>query len=371
MDSSSHQQNPCLLIADKQTQHQDHPLPLSPLATPTKSPSPAVPRNTSPPPEFPDSAGVRRRCKTRAPQTASPRNPRKSRRRSELEIREEKDSIFLEEVGKPRKRRQTARTKKEKPNSAPPSTPSPKSEEENGGDFDRVGQVVSDLIMWKNSSKSTFWFGFGSLCLVSSCFTQGLNFSIFSALSQLGILLSGVSFFSNSICQRNEVEEKREIKLKEDDISRLAKLILPALNFALSRMRALFSGEPSMTLKVVPFLLLGAEYGHLITIWRLCAIAEGLKSWLLDTWSACTRKKKVMASALMAFWNLSSIKTRIFTVFILLVLCRYLRQHVVLQLEDGEAQVGEKEQQKDLVMAELEEKEPQQALVVREQGRQN
>ncbi|KAL5132265.1 Reticulon-like protein B17 [Glycine soja] len=395
MDSSSHQQNPCLLIADKQTQHQDHPLPLSPLATPTKSPSPAVPRNTSPPPEFPDSAGVRRRCKTRAPQTASPRNPRKSRRRSELEIREEKDSIFLEEVGKPRKRRQTARTKKEKPNSAPPSTPSPKSEEENGGDFDRVGQVVSDLIMWKNSSKSTFWFGFGSLCLVSSCFTQGLNFSIFSALSQLGILLSGVSFFSNSICQRNEVEEKREIKLKEDDISRLAKLILPALNFALSRMRALFSGEPSMTLKVVPFLLLGAEYGHLITIWRLCAIGflvsfsvpklyscytaqinqrgmtEGLKSWLLDTWSACTRKKKVMASALMAFWNLSSIKTRIFTVFILLVLCRYLRQHVVLQLEDGEAQVGEKEQQKDLVMAELEEKEPQQALVVREQGRQN
>ena len=206
MDSSSHQQNPCLLIADKQTQHQDHPLPLSPLATPTKSPSPAVPRNTSPPPEFPDSAGVRRRCKTRAPQTASPRNPRKSRRRSELEIREEKDSIFLEEVGKPRKRRQTARTKKEKPNSAPPSTPSPsmhfyhflpnpygfsmfdlnffflwvilcsESEEENGGDFDRVGQVVSDLIMWKNSSKSTFWFGFGSLCLVSSCFTQGLNF---------------------------------------------------------------------------------------------------------------------------------------------------------------------------------------------------
>lgn len=44
---------------------------------------------------------------------------------------------------------------------------------------------------------------------------------------------------------------------------------------------------------------------------------------------------------------------------------------MVLQLEDGEAQVGEKEQQKDLVMAELEEKEPQQALVVKEQGRQN
>ncbi|KAG5114378.1 hypothetical protein JHK82_037647 [Glycine max] len=443
MDSSSHQQNPCLLITDKPTQQQEPllplPLPLSPLATPTRSPSPAVPRSTTPPPELPDSAGVRRRCKTRAPQTASPRNPRKSRRRSELEIREEKDSTFVEEVGKPRTRRQTARTKKEKPNSVPPSTPSPKSEEENGGDLDHVGQVVSDLIMWKDASKSTFWFGFCSLCLLSSCFTQGLNLSVFSALSQLGILLSGVSFFSNSICQRNEVEEKREIKLTEDDILRLAKLILPALNFAISRMRALFSGEPSMTLKVVPFLLLGAEYGHLITIRRLCAIgfvvsfsvpklyssytvqinqrAEGLKSWLLDTWSACTHKKKVMASALMTFWNLSSIKTRIFTgktlvtelaavdsmnynfqqlhlnqcsilldanpireddwvqraleIFILLVLFRYLRQHVVLQLEDGEAKVGEKEQQKDSAMAEPEEKEPQQALVVKEQGRQN
>ena len=37
----------------------------------------------------------------------------------------------------------------------------------------------------------------------------------------------------------------------EDDILCLAKLILPALNFAISRMRALFSGEPSMTLKVI------------------------------------------------------------------------------------------------------------------------
>ncbi|KAH1076226.1 hypothetical protein GYH30_051916 [Glycine max] len=188
---------------------------------------------------------------TEAPQTASPRNPRKSRWRSELEIREEKDSTIVEEDEKPRTRRQTTRTKKEKPNSVPPSTPSPKSEEENGGDLDHVGQVVSDLIMWKDASKSTFWFGFCSLCLLSSCFTQGLNFSVLSALSQLGILLSGVSFFSNSICQRNEVEEKREIKLAEDDILCLAKLILPALNFAISRMRALFSGEPSMTLKVI------------------------------------------------------------------------------------------------------------------------
>ncbi|TKY48889.1 Reticulon protein B17 [Spatholobus suberectus] len=381
---SIHSSNPCSPTADKPTTQEDPlPLPLSPLGT----------RLDAPPPEFPDPAGVRRRCKTRAPQTASPRNGRKSRRRSELEVREEKDSGVLEEVGKPRKRRQTGRAKKEKPNSVRPSISSPKSEEGNGGDLHRVGQVVSDLIMWKDASKSTFWFGFGSLCLLSSCFTQGLNFSIFSVLSQLGILFLGVSFFSNSICQRNKVEEKCEVKLKEDDILRLAKLILPALNFAISKMRGLFSGEPSMTLKVVPFLLLGAEYGHLITIWRLCAIgflvsfsvpklyscytvqinqrAECLKLGLLNTWSGCTHKKKVIASVLMAFWNLSSTKTRVFTIFILLVLFRYLRQHMVLQLEDEEAQVGEKEQQQASVVAEPVEKEPQQALVVREQGCQN
>jgi len=46
-------------------------------------------------------------------------------------------------------------------------------------------------------------------------------------------------------------EEKSYVKLKEDDVLRLVKLILPALNFAISRTRVLFSGEPSMTLKVI------------------------------------------------------------------------------------------------------------------------
>ncbi|WVZ01590.1 hypothetical protein V8G54_027659 [Vigna mungo] len=121
MDSSSPQSNPSLPIEDKPTQQH--------LSTPTKSPS--APANSTthtdvPPPEFPDSAGLRRRCKTRAPQAGSPRNPRKPRRRFEHEVREEKDSGLIEEVGKqPRKRRQTARTKKEKPNSVPPSTSSP------------------------------------------------------------------------------------------------------------------------------------------------------------------------------------------------------------------------------------------------------
>lgn len=51
---------------------------------------------------------------------------------------------------------------------------------------------------------------------------------------------------------RNQVEKRSFAKLKEDDILHLAKLILPALNFAISKTRELFSGEPCMTLKVIP-----------------------------------------------------------------------------------------------------------------------
>lgn len=111
--------------------------------------------------------------------------------------------------------------------------------------------------------------------------------------------------------------------LKEDDILRVGRLILPAANLAISKTRLIFSGEPAMTLKVdhlitslficlemswvdefkiddyiflyvqvVPFLLVGAEYGHLITLWRLCALGKalnihGLKSWDLPKFFMC------------------------------------------------------------------------------------
>ncbi|KAL3017330.1 hypothetical protein AAZX31_06G271400 [Glycine max] len=343
--------------------------------------------------EVPEAAGVRRRCKSRAAAAAQAASPRSLRRWR----REEKEGVAVEEVVKQRKRRHSGRHRKERLSLVPfqpPSTSSPTTtDEENRGDLDRVGALISDLIMWKDVSKSTLWFGLGCLCFLSSCFTKGVNFSIFSAISRLAILLLGVSFFSNSVCQRNQVEKRSFAKLKEDDILHLAKLILPALNFAISKTRELFSGEPCMTLKVAPFLLLGAEYGHLITIWRLCAIGffvsfsvprlyscysaqinlrvECLKLRLLDTWSACTHKKIVIASVLIAFWNLSTIKTRIFTAFILLVILRYFRETIMQPVEDGEAQVAEKEQKQALVVvAEPEEEEPQKALVVAEKQRQ-
>ncbi|EXB44617.1 Reticulon-like protein [Morus notabilis] len=284
-----------------------------------------------------DPVGSRRRCRSRTAQLgllgcASPRNTRRSRRRSELEAsREEKDLSLAEEFGKPRKRRHSVRVKKEKlslvPSSVPSSSSSPKSDEEDHGGLDRIGQLISDLVMWRDVAKSSLWFGFGFLFFMSSCFTQGVSFREYS-------------------------EKNREIRLKEDDILRVAKVILPFTNLAMSKTRQIFSGEPSMTLKVAPFLLLGAEYGHLITMWRLFAIVEFLKWRVLDAWGTCSHKKIVAASAITAFWNLSTIKTRIFTAFIALVLLRYCRQHMVEEIEDKEVE-GDENQQQALVLADV------------------
>ncbi|KAL5861025.1 hypothetical protein ACOSQ4_002321 [Xanthoceras sorbifolium] len=330
--------------------------------------------------------GSRRRCKTRGSQMglsgcASPRNNRRSRRRSEMEMREERDVGFVDEVGKLRKRRHSVRSKKEKLSLVPcvsSSSLSPKMDDDGGsGNLDRFGHMLADLIMWRDVAKSSLWFGLGCLCFLSSCFTKGVNFSIFAAISQLGLLFLGASFFSNSILQRNNDEKRREFKLKEEDILRLGRVILPATNLAISKTRELFSGEPSTTLKVVPFLLLGAEYGHLITIRRLCAIGffisftvpklyssysdqinrkvENMKNWVLEAWGSCSHKKVVAASAVMAFWNLSTVKTRIFTAFISLVIFRFCRQHLVPKPEEVETvEGGEQEQQQQaLVVAEV------------------
>ncbi|KAL4567744.1 hypothetical protein LXL04_023337 [Taraxacum kok-saghyz] len=202
--------------------------------------------------------------------------------------------------------------------------------------------------MWNDVAKSTLWFGFGSLCFLSSCFSTGISFSMFPVISHLSLLCLGVSFFSNSIAQSSESKKKR--KLKEDDILKAARVILPVLNFVISKAREVFSSEPSMTLKVAPFLLLGSDYGHIVTFKRLCALgffigftgpklyslysiqihkrSERLKKWILEAWGGCSHKKIVAGSVVTAFWNLTSIKTRIFAAFICVVIFRRYRQQL-------------------------------------------
>ncbi|CAN6552460.1 unnamed protein product [Malus baccata var. baccata] len=56
--------------------------------------------------------------------------------------------------------------------------------------------------------------------------------------------------FSRRSSGRNNTEKKCDLLLKEGDILGVARRILPVVNLALSKARALFLGEPSMTLKV-------------------------------------------------------------------------------------------------------------------------
>ncbi|OMO55787.1 Reticulon [Corchorus capsularis] len=172
-----------------------------------------------------EQGGSRRRCKSRTAQMVnlgcgSPRNNRRSRRRMEMELRDDRDLVLAEENGKPRKRRHSGKSKKEKLSlvpSLPSSSLSPNCEK---GNLDRMGEVISDLVMWRDVAKSSLWFGVGCLCFLSSCFTKGVTFSIFSMISQIGLLFLGVSFFSNSIC--HNVEKRNEFKLREEDFLRLA-----------------------------------------------------------------------------------------------------------------------------------------------------
>jgi hypothetical protein len=56
-------------------------------------------------------------------------------------------------------------------------------EDEDGGNLDRIGQLITDLIMWRDVAKSSLWFGFGTLCILSCCFTRGINFRCVFSLS--------------------------------------------------------------------------------------------------------------------------------------------------------------------------------------------
>uniref|UniRef100_A0A3Q7I8Y9 Reticulon-like protein n=1 Tax=Solanum lycopersicum TaxID=4081 RepID=A0A3Q7I8Y9_SOLLC len=324
--------------------------------------------------------GVRRRRRSRNSAIgASPRNNRRSRRRLEQEMREERDLGLVEEVVKPRKKRNNGKSKKDKLRLVVSNPTIIESKEGEGCDLiNRIEILVSDLVMWRDVARSSLWFGLGSLCFLSSCFAKGVTFSIFSIVSQLGLLFLVVSFFSHSIRQREGREMKREFQLTEDDILRMGRLILPAANLAISKTRDLFSGEPAMTLKLVPVLIIGAEYGHLITVWRLCALgffisfiapklyssyshqiyskAKYMKYRLLETWGNCSHKKMIAASVLTAFWNLTTVRTRIFTAFICLVIFRYCKQHEEVKVDEEMAE-EEEEQQQALVVLEPVKKE--------------
>lgn len=60
------------------------------------------------------------------------------------------------------------------------------------GNLDRIGQAITDLIMWRDVAKSTLWFGLGSLCFLSSCFAQGISFRCDEVISCLAYISTWV-----------------------------------------------------------------------------------------------------------------------------------------------------------------------------------
>ncbi|KAG6510742.1 hypothetical protein ZIOFF_028777 [Zingiber officinale] len=254
------------------------------------------------------------------------------------------------------------------------------------GSFERF----VELIMWKDVAKSTLWFGSGSAFFLSSFCSTDSRFSALSASSHIGLLVASIAFVKNTISQRQKCTTRAYFQLTEDDILCVARVVLPAVNTFLTKAQDIFSGDPSWTLKaslnfclpfgfskhstgvdqIVPVLLLGANYGHLITFWRLLATgffatftlpklyclntpqihrtAENAAHWVLEAWNSCRRKKFIAASAATILWNFFSAKTRFFAAFIFIVMLRYRQQ--VKQEESGN-EGKELEQPQGMVVA--------------------
>lgn len=305
----------------------------------------------------PAEATPRRKGKNRVAATIiSPRNgTRRARRRLEKEIwKDEKEfGLAEDETTKPRKRRfsKPRTTRKEKQSLIPllpSSSPLTKPEiitADGKSSLDGISMAISDLLMWKNMAKSTLWFGVGSSLILSSIFSGEFGFSIVSAVSHLAIMILFLAFFYDSFTQRNQKTERRAgIKLTEEEVFRVARIILPVVNAALAKSQEIFSGEPLMTLKVSPVLLFMAMFGHLITLRRLAAIGfffsftvpklyscyyqqieqivEDSRNYVLDSWRLCSRKKLVATVAAALLWNMSTVKMRACAVFISVVVIR-------------------------------------------------
>ncbi|KQK18331.1 reticulon-like protein B17 isoform X2 [Brachypodium distachyon] len=311
----------------------------------------------------------KRRGAGEARTAASPgKNVRRARRRLENGGRREEtgnEAAAAEEaVGKTRRKKTAAQPPaakglvaivKEKKVSGLALVPYPRTNLTQGpenveqSDWEGLWEMVVELVMWKNVGRSAFWFGSGSMLFLSSSFSRDIDFSPIKVLCNFGVVTLGLAFFKDSISQRQNMERARSFQLTEEDVLQVAKAVLPVANSFITMTRVIFSGDPSMTLKVLPVLLFGAKYGHLFTVWRLLATGffgcftlprlyscysshihekvGGLKTQILNAWKSCPRKKLVAAAAVTTFWNMVGVKTRIMAALVAAVTLRYYDQY--------------------------------------------
>lgn len=226
-------------------------------------------------------------------------------------------------------------------------------------------QSLVDLVMWRDVSKSAFVFGIGTFLIISSSYTSDLNISFISVVSYLGLVYLAAIFFFRSIILRGavDIDDTRENHVfGEEEAIWLLRLILPYMNEFLLKLRALFSGDPSTTMKLAVLLFILARCGSSITIWKMAKLgffgvftlpkvcssystqltAYGT-FWIQrfrDAWESCAHKKAVAFAIFTLVWNLSSIIARIWAVFMLFVAFRYYKHSLMSEESVEEDAIG-------------------------------
>ncbi|CAF2137232.1 BnaA02g07960D [Brassica napus] len=272
--------------------------------------------------------------------------------------------------------------------SVPPSKDTYAEEEDNFTHPHSKLQSLEDLVMWRDASRSTLVFGFGTFLIISSSYANDLNFSFISVVAYMGLIYLGVTFVFHSLMRRGVVEEEEEkhkgVGVREEDVKRVLRLIMPYVNESLLQLRALFSGDPSTTLKMGVVLFILARWGSSITLWNLAKFgflgaftvpkifisysthfsAYGI-FWLRrfrDAWETCNHKKAVALALFTLVWNLSSVVARVWAAFMLFVAFRYYQQKMIWTTDQDD----DEDEEEEYVADDQEEEEEQVLKLIRD-----
>ncbi|KAG6424223.1 hypothetical protein SASPL_114638 [Salvia splendens] len=185
-------------------------------------------------------------------------------------------------------------------------------------------------------------------------------FSFISVLSYLGLVYLAAIFLFRSLISRGSENGNEDCVIGEEEAVWVIKMLLPFINEFLLKLRALFSGDPSTTMKVVclaVLLFILARCGSSITVWttaklgfigvftvpKICSAYSSQITaygtfWIKrfgDAWASCSHKKAVGFAVFALVWNLSSLVARIWAVFMLFVAFKHYQQSLI---EEGCAQ---------------------------------
>lgn len=81
-----------------------------------------------------------------------------------------------------------------------------------------------------------------------------------------------------------EEERHKVVGVREEDVKRMLRLIMPYLNESLHQLRALFSGDPSTTLKVSSLLSLSPSLSVSVDLNKVEMIIIGRWEWCCSYW---------------------------------------------------------------------------------------